>query len=76
MPRYYFNVRDAEGVSRDDEGTVLPDLESARREARASARDLVAESMKSRKRVKGETIEITDGLGRLVETIAVKDALI
>jgi hypothetical protein len=76
MPRYYFHIRDAEGMSRDEEGTELPNLDSARREARASARDLIVDSMKSRKIVEGQTLEIMDSLGRLIETMSVKDALI
>ncbi|HVI30841.1 DUF6894 family protein [Phenylobacterium sp.] len=32
MPRYHFNVEDGQSIP-DPEGTVLPDLESARREA-------------------------------------------
>lgn len=40
MPRYYFDVRDVEGLSRDDEGIDLPNLDIDVREAQRSLRVL------------------------------------
>lgn len=76
MPRYYFHIRDARGISRDDEGTDLPDLEAARQEAKASARDLIADAMKSRKEVADLMLDIVDEAGVPVETLPVRDLLI
>ena len=33
MPRYFFDLDDGEGASRDGEGTELPDLDAAQIEA-------------------------------------------
>ena len=42
MPRYYFHIRNADDMARDEEGTDLPDLDSARKAALACARELSA----------------------------------
>jgi hypothetical protein len=62
--RYFFNVRDGENISRDPEGSELPDSVAARFEARVIARDMMIERLKagqeldgrkSRSRTKPET---------------------
>jgi hypothetical protein len=37
MPRYFFDLDDGAGASRDREGTELPDLEAAKAEAAETA---------------------------------------
>jgi hypothetical protein len=75
MPRFYFHICDAEGVSRDEEGSDLPDIDAARREAKASARDLITEYMKNRKPVNGQTLQIADADGNVLEIMDVRDVL-
>jgi hypothetical protein len=75
MPRYFFHITDEEGLSRDDEGTELPNLEAARLEARASARDLIANYMKNRTPVTRQSLQISDAQGNVLETIDVRDVL-
>jgi hypothetical protein len=75
MPRYYFHIRDAPGVALDDEGAELTDLDAARDEARASARDLLSERLKSRNLGERQTIEIADASGTVLETLAVEKVL-
>jgi hypothetical protein len=76
MTRYYFHIRDADGMSRDNEGTELPNLEAARREARASGRDLIADAMKSRRLVAGQMLDIADEQGVVIETLTVSDLIV
>lgn len=75
MPRYYFHICDDEGTSRDEEGTELPDLEAARHEARASARDLISQYMKNRKPVKNQTLQIANETGKVLEIMDVRAVL-
>jgi hypothetical protein len=75
MPRFYFHICDDEGMSRDEEGTELPDLDAARREARASARDLASQYLKNRKPITGQTLQIADETGKVLETMEVRAVL-
>jgi hypothetical protein len=43
MPRYHFDLRDEEAFFLDEEGTVLPDIESAQIEAVEFLSDTVME---------------------------------
>jgi hypothetical protein len=47
MPRYFFSARRAGDLAVDPEGTELPDLTAALREAELSLRELVADTIKS-----------------------------
>ena len=38
--RYYFDLRDADGVTRDEEGVELPDIEAALEEAALALADM------------------------------------
>ena len=75
MPRYYFHIRDEDGVSPDSEGCDLPDLAAARIEARASARDLMFDCLRANKPPDGRKIEIAGENGAVIETIALRDLL-
>ena len=48
MPRYYFDVRDEEGISTDDEGIEFRALEGAWMEAALSAAELAKERLPAR----------------------------
>jgi hypothetical protein len=43
MPRFFFAIRDRDGLTADPEGTDLSDLEAARTDALAAAREIRAE---------------------------------
>jgi hypothetical protein len=73
--RFFFNIRDGETLIPDDEGVILPDIESARDEARISAKELAAEEFKATRHVDGRVIEITDPLGRVIERLPLKGVL-
>jgi hypothetical protein len=75
MPRFHFNIRDGAAFIPDEEGMALPDIETAREEARDSARDFVTEKFKRRIDIDGQVIEITDDRGRIIETMKVRDVL-
>jgi hypothetical protein len=73
--RYYFHIRDAKGVIYDEEGTELPDIEAARREARASARDLLGDSLDRHATAESRYLEIADENGSVIETMSVRDII-
>jgi hypothetical protein len=43
MPRFFFAIRDRDGLNADPEGTDLADLEAARTDALAAARETLGE---------------------------------
>lgn len=76
MPVFYFHVRSEGSVLQDDEGIDLPDRDAAGTEAAASARDIVAERVKSGKPFGlDDVFEITDESGQLVLTVPFREAV-
>ena len=75
MPRYYFHIRNADGMARDEEGTDLPDLDSAYKAALVCARELMAIGVKEGADRMPESILITDASGREVATVGIRDVL-
>ena len=73
--RYYFNIRDREGLIPDEEGSDLPDIGAAMREARASARDFVADDLKADRPIHGRSIEIANAQGDVLDVFSVHDLL-
>lgn len=45
MPNYFFDVRDGQGVHRDDVGLELPDIDTAIVEARRALADMNREAL-------------------------------
>jgi hypothetical protein len=74
MPRYYFHIRNADDMARDEEGTDLPDLDSAHEAALACARELSAIADKEGAGMP-ESISISDASGREVATVDIRDVL-
>jgi hypothetical protein len=69
MPRYFFHVHTSEGVTRDQAGQDLPDVERARAEVLRAIEGLDGERAKAA----AETsllIEITDQAGNTVANVA------
>jgi hypothetical protein len=76
MPKYFLHLRIDGRLMPDDEGTLLPDLETAKREAIEGARDLVAGRVRD-----GEPLdlswafEIADDTGRTVLVVPFSEAI-
>jgi uncharacterized protein DUF6894 len=75
MPRYFFNIVDPDGTIPDTEGSELPDIDAVREEALASAREMIAETIKNGGKVDGRSFRIEDITGAVDLTLAFKDAV-
>ena len=75
MGRFYFHLRAGDELTSDDEGMDLPDLSAAKREAMLSARELLAEAIKSGKQTVPEAFVIADDEGRALDTISLAAVL-
>lgn len=71
--RYFFHVRDKQGLIKDEEGTELPTLAAARFEARLSARDFAMEDLRRGGPILVREIEIEDEKGNVLGTLPVLD---
>jgi hypothetical protein len=75
MPRYFFNIREGDALSRDEEGAEFPDVASAREEGEAGARELLAEIITENGTADSRVMEVTDEAGAVVAEIAFKSLL-
>jgi hypothetical protein len=75
MPRFFFNFHAGNAIAQDDEGTEAPNLEAARTMAIASAREVLADNIKSASARPMEAITITDETGKELMTVLAKDVL-
>ena len=75
MPTFFFHVRDGGGLTLDPDGADLPDLDAARAEALAAAREIRARAARSGQALADRRFEIADGGGRVLATVAIKDVL-
>ena len=75
MARFYFNVHDGQLVE-DPEGLELASLDAARDHALVCARGIMADDIRCGELALDEIIDIIDDGGKLVATIAFRDALI
>ncbi len=74
MARYFFNIRSGEALNKDLEGEEHETLSSAENEAIQSAREMMAEAIKSgRSTAKGKVFELTDVKGQVLSSIAFTD---
>jgi hypothetical protein len=64
MGRFYFHLQAGNEVIQDDEGADLPDLSAAQREALLSARELLADAIKTGQREVPEAFVIADEAGQ------------
>jgi hypothetical protein len=69
MGRFYFHIRSGGQVIIDHEGSDLPDADAARREALASARQIVAEAIRYGTEDAPEEFVIADSEGRELEIV-------
>lgn len=75
MTRYFIDLRDANGMVRDEEGAEFEHLEDALEEAKASARDLVKQYVDNRSPLTTTCVEVRDGEGRTVATLTVAELM-
>jgi hypothetical protein len=69
MGRFYFHLRSGEKVIADEEGSDLPDVATARLEALAAARYILADAIRSGTKKIPEAFVISDSKGRELETV-------
>lgn len=75
MARYFIDVRDSQGMVRDEEGALFSDIEEALEEAKASARDLVKQYLDNKIPLTETCIEVRDTESRTVATLTVAEVL-
>ena len=75
MPKFFFNIVDDQSRVPDHEGMELPDLDAARKEADASARELLVDALRAHKEVDGRRIEIANENGEVITALKVRDLL-
>jgi hypothetical protein len=74
MTRYFFHVRNAEGVIQDVEGIDIPEGEALHDEAVEAARDLLALGDREGSDRRDWVFEIVDESGQSALTLAFADA--
>jgi hypothetical protein len=75
MARYFIDLRDRDGIVKDEEGAIFPDIEDALDEAKQSARELVQQYMDRRFSLGETCVEVRDVQGRTVATLTVAEVL-
>jgi len=75
MPRFFINIRDGDRLIQDEEGSVLPDVEAACREAVLAARDILSSKLRAGEEVNGQVFEITDENNIVRATFPLRDVL-
>jgi uncharacterized protein DUF6894 len=75
MPRFFLHIRDGAQLIVDHDGSLLPDLATAHREATQGARDILAEHLRAGKPLNGQQIEITDEGGTLLAVVTFKSVM-
>jgi hypothetical protein len=75
MPTFYIHFRTGDQIARDDLGIELPSLEEARDTALLSAREIVADNIKSNTENPLRAVIIAGESGQDLLTISVKDVL-
>jgi len=75
MGRFYFHLRDGAELIRDPEGADLRDAAEAKRMALLSARELLAEAIKSGKSRIPEAFVIADEAGRTLHVLPFVEVL-
>ena len=75
MSRYYFNVRHQNCMLPDPDGSELPSLEHARKEAVEALLDLVANSLVARSSRIPLGLDVADDHGAVLLTVVLRDVL-
>ena len=75
MAGYFFHHQKSGQLIQDEEGEEYPSLETVRKEAVLSARDIIAEAAKQGRNATHESFLIVDDLGQTVLVLKFADAL-
>jgi hypothetical protein len=75
MPRYFFNLHEADGIAEDPEGSEFPDILAARREAIAGARSIIKDGAGRGIVDLTGWIEVVDADGQPVLTVPFVEAV-
>ena len=75
MARFYFHLKDGEELLTDDDGVDLPDVSHAKHEAIQSARELLAEAIKTGRPEVPEAFVISDEAGRTLFELPMVEVL-
>ena len=75
MPRFCIHFRVSDQIAKDDVGIELPSLEEARETALLSAREIVADDVKTNSKNPLQAVIIEGESGQDLLTIFVKDVL-
>lgn len=67
MKRYYFDLKDGNDLSHDEEGMELPDVLSAQQEAAQTLADMARDAIRSDGMGRQMAIEVRDANGPLVQ---------
>jgi hypothetical protein len=75
MAHYHFHVLNGLGLTADDEGRELADLDAARREAIKGVRSIISEEAKEGRVDLRGRIDVADPSGRVLLTVAFTEAV-
>ena len=75
MSRFYFCTQEGGRLVVDDEGTELPRLDVARQEAVKTAREIVAECVRTGRELDVEALIVTDARGYPVIVLPLEEVL-
>ncbi len=75
IPRYYFHVRNGNGLVEDDEGRNLPDRDTARAEALKGVRSMLSEDVLSGFLDLQGTIDVVEEAGEPVLSLDFGEAV-
>jgi hypothetical protein len=75
MPRYHFRIHNSIGVTEDEEGRELPDLDAARAEGVSGIRSILADDVIHGHVDLGGRLEVTDADGRVLLTVPFAEAV-
>jgi hypothetical protein len=75
MPHFFLNFWDGDYLARDVEGIEAANLEAARVEALAAAREVLGDAIKAGQGQDNRQYEITDEAGQVLAVVPLTDAL-
>jgi hypothetical protein len=75
MARFYFHVQKAGCLLQDTDGTDLPDIEAAKREALLAARDILSDAIKTGRPEVPAAFVIADEAGRKLDVVLIAAVL-
>ncbi len=75
IPRFFFDHYDSQGITRDDEGVDLPDLDTAYLEAFWAATEMWIEALRQVRNPSDERFEIRDAAGVVVLVLPFSEVL-